>query len=237
MDETHVKKRKIERTIDMNKEQLIKLGLTEAQAEAVMAAHGEAINGAYVPKNRFDEVNNAKKGLEAQIASLSGDIKARDNQLKDLQANAGDNEKLKAEITKLQEANKLAKKEYDKQLYEIKLDTAVEAALGEAQAKNSKAVKALLDMSIVKLGEDGKLLGLKEQLENMKASEDTNFLFKSEEGQGTGQGDGAGAAGAQGTRRVTGTEPGQGEKGQGVDFSKMSYSELEAYYNSQENNA
>ena len=44
----------------MTKEQLLEMGLSEEQADKVLAAHKEELKG-YIPKARFDEVNNAKK--------------------------------------------------------------------------------------------------------------------------------------------------------------------------------
>lgn len=57
----------------MNKEDLLKLGLSEEQAEKVLSANAEQLKG-FIPKSRFDEVNNTKKQLEK-------DLKDRDVQL------------------------------------------------------------------------------------------------------------------------------------------------------------
>ena len=94
----------------MNKEQLIALGLTEEQAEKVLSANTEQLKG-FIPKSRFDEVNNAKKNLETQLTE-------RDNQLKELKKNNKDNEELQSTIKRLEDENKSAKenakKYYDK---------------------------------------------------------------------------------------------------------------------------
>ena len=45
---------------NMKKEDLIALGLTEEQIEKVLNANSEQLKG-FIPKARFDEVNNAKK--------------------------------------------------------------------------------------------------------------------------------------------------------------------------------
>ena len=61
----------------------------------------------------------------------------------------------------------------------LKLDNAVEIALSGAKAKNGKAVKAMLDMSKVKMGEDGKLSGFDEQIEALKKSD--GYMFDVQE--------------------------------------------------------
>ena len=71
---------------NMTKEALIALGLTEEQASKVL----EGYTG-YVPKSRFDEVNEAKKKAEANV-------KERDKQLEELKKSSGDADALKAEI-------------------------------------------------------------------------------------------------------------------------------------------
>ncbi len=57
----------------------------------------------------------------------------------------------------------------------MKFDYALTAALTGAKARNSKAVKALLDMDGLKLN-DGKIIGLDEQLSQIK--EENAFCSK-----------------------------------------------------------
>lgn len=96
-----------------------------------------------------------------------------------------DGEGLKAEIAKLQEANKTAKEEYDAKLKQMQIDNAVEKALLTAKAKNIKAVRALLDLDKAEL--DGEAVkGLDDQIKKLVESEDSKFLFSSDEGGFTG---------------------------------------------------
>jgi len=151
----------------MKKEDFIKLGFTEEQAEKAAEASAEELKG-FIPKVRFDEVNNSKKQLEA-------DIKTRDEQLEALKA--VDAEGLKAEIEKLQGENKTAKEKYEADLKKIQIDNAVEKALMGAKAKNIKAVKALLDLENAEL--DGESIkGLDDQLKKLQEGEDSKFLFE-----------------------------------------------------------
>lgn len=151
----------------MKKEDFLKLGFTEEQAEKAAEASAEELKG-FIPKARFDEVNNSKKQLEA-------DIKTRDEQLEALKA--VDAEGLKAEIEKLQGENKTAKEKYEADLKKIQIDNAVEKALMGAKAKNIKAVKALLDLEKAEL--DGETIkGLDDQLKKLQEGEDSKFLFE-----------------------------------------------------------
>lgn len=153
----------------MTKEMLLELGITEEQAAKVLEAQAEEQKG-FIPRERFNEVNEAKKSLDAQL-------KERDKQLKDLQSKAGDNEELKKQIASLQEQNKAAAKEYKASLHKLSLDTAIDKALTAAHARNNKAVRALLDMEGVDLDEDGKLQGVGKQLKKLAEADDTKFLF------------------------------------------------------------
>nr|DAX95423.1 MAG TPA: minor structural protein [Caudoviricetes sp.] len=156
----------------MNKEQLIALGLTEEQAEKVLSANTEQLKG-FIPKSRFDEVNNAKKNLETQLTE-------RDNQLKELKKNNKDNEELQSTIKRLEDENKSAKEKYESDLLQVKKDNLIDNALNAAKAKNSKAVKALLDLEKVKF-ENETLSGLDEQLKALQEADDSKFLFEMQE--------------------------------------------------------
>lgn len=153
----------------MNKEDLLKLGLTEEQAEKVLSANTEQLKG-FIPKARFDEVNNAKKQAEK-------DLSDRDKQLETLKNSTGDVETLKNTIKQLQNENKASKEQYEANISKIKLDNAIDNALGNAKAKNSRAVRALLDMEKIKFENDN-LSGLDEQLKVLKEAEDSKFLFE-----------------------------------------------------------
>ncbi|MEE0138245.1 phage scaffolding protein [Fusobacterium ulcerans] len=153
----------------MTKEILMKMGLTEEQATKVLEAHGIAINGKYIPKERFDEVNTKVKQLETSVSE-------RDKQLDDLKKSTGDVEALKTQIQTLQNDNKTKEEAYKVELSNLKKNNALELALTGAKVKNSKAIKALLDDEKIKLKDDGTLEGLSEQLEAIKKTD--AYLFE-----------------------------------------------------------
>lgn len=145
----------------MNKEQLLALGLSEEQADKVIAGFG-----AMIPKSRFDEVNQAKKDLEKQIAD-------RDKQLEELKKI--DAEGLQAKITELQNANEAAKKDFEAKLKETQLNSALKLALA-GKVHDADLVATLIDKEKIELGEDGNITkGLDEQIKSLQESK--SFLF------------------------------------------------------------
>lgn len=124
-------------------------------------------DGNFIPKSRFDEVNNDRQSLKDML-------KERDAQLEELKKKAGDSEALKTKIEELQQANETTVNEYEEKLKKQSFNFAVESALAKFEAKNVKAVKALLDLEKIKL--DGQsLLGLEDQVTALKYSDP--YLF------------------------------------------------------------
>lgn len=154
----------------MKKEDFLKLGLTEELAAKAAEASTEELKG-FIPKNRFDEVNEAKKQLEKDVA-------ARDEQLETLKKSSGDVEALKKSIEELQGKNAADKSEYEAKVKQVQINAAVEAALLGAGAKNTKAVKALLDLQNAEIEGDG-VKGLADQIKKLQTEEGTKFLFGS----------------------------------------------------------
>lgn len=153
----------------MNKEELMKLGLSEEQTEKVLSVNAEQLKG-FIPKSRFDEVNNTKKQLEK-------DLKDRDVQLENLKNSSGDVETMKQTIENLQRDNKVAKDNFEAELAKFKLESAIDTTLLGSNVINTRAVKALLDMDKIKLDGDV-LIGINEQIEALKNAEDSKMLFK-----------------------------------------------------------
>lgn len=188
----------------MKKEEFVKLGIDEETAKKLETASLEELKG-YIPKTRFDEINDEKKRLQ-------DDLKDRDKQLETLKNSTGDVEAMKKQIETLQADNKAKDEKHQAEIKQLKIDNAVETALGEAKAKNKIAVKALLkDLDKAELGEDGLIKGLADQIKALQKSD--SYLFEQTS-----------------TRKVKGAEPGEsGDGEQGVDTSKMTYTEMVAY--------
>lgn len=187
----------------MNKEDLIAMGLTEEQAKKVM----DSLDGNYVTKTRFNEVNEENKTLKKSVSD-------RDKQLEDLKKSSGDNEELKKQIETLQQENANQKKAHDAEMTQLRLDNAIDTALTAAGAKNIKAVRALIDTSKVKVGEDGKLTGFDDLLSAVQKSD--SYLFTEKQQKQNFKGFQPGASGNV-------------KPGTKVDMSKMTYEELANY--------
>jgi len=173
----------------MKRTELEAMGLTKEQVDSIMKING-------------DDIENAKSASAAEISGLNTQVSDRDKQLETLKSTAGDNEALTQQIADLQAANAKAKETHESEMNQLKIDFAVEKALTAANAKNVKAVRALLDLEGAKLDREGNVKGLQDQI-------DKNT-------QGTFQGYQPGVA-APLTR------------GTGVDTTAMSYDQLCAY--------
>lgn len=146
----------------------------------------DVAGGAYIPKARFDQVNTEAKDYKKQVSE-------RDKQLSDLKSEFKDAAGLKTKVEELEAANKQKDTDYQNQLTKLKFDNALEQALKNIKAKNTKALKALLDLEKVKL--DGEtLLGLEDQITALK--KENEYLFEKEV-NGTGS-FGTGGAGGNG---------------------------------------
>lgn len=154
----------------MTKEQLMALGLTEEQADKVVAGYGPMI-----PKSRFDEVNDAKKQLESDLA-------ARDTQLEELKKTAGASEELQTRIQTLQDENKTAKEQYEAELKDLTMTNAIKLALN-GKVHDEELAASQIDRTKLVLDGD-KVVGLDEQVTGLKEAK--AFLFKSEEEQQNG---------------------------------------------------
>lgn len=141
------------------------LELTDEQINAVMAEAGKDV------KATKDEHNT----LKAQIDDLNGQLKDRDADIEDLKKQAGDNSDLAQKYSDLQSKYKDDSKAWQVQNEQIKLDNALDNALIANNVRNVKTLRPLLDMDVIKLTDNGELVGLNEQLETIK--NDNGYLF------------------------------------------------------------
>ncbi|MHB0944584.1 phage scaffolding protein [Paenibacillus sp. ALE1] len=177
-------------------------GVPADKIDAITKGVEEKYTG-YVPKHRFDEINDAKKQLE-------GDLKERDKQLTDLQKAAGDVPALQDQIAKLQADNKAATDKYENDMKELRLNTALKMALS-GQVHNADIVAKLLDKTKIELDDNGAIKsGLDDQLTGLRESD--GFLFVPKEDPKPGfQPKGATPADGSGGKQ----DPGKGEPNYG----------------------
>ena len=186
----------------MRKEDFVALGIADDLAEKAATASANELKG-YVPKTRFDEVNEEKKNLQTAKTQAEAD-------LEELRKSAGDNEALTKQITDLQNAAKQKDAEYAQQLKALRLGNAIR--LGITDAQDADIVAGLVDQSKLILADDGKVTGLEEQLKILRESKP--FLFKVQDNndkgkQGAGfsvgatKGGNAGGVGGDGDKQLS----------------------------------
>ena len=195
----------------MKRKFLEELGLEKGTIDSIMNENGKDIEAA---KGEVKNLEAKVSTLESENASLKTQVSERDAQLETLKNSTGDVEAMKQQIATLQADNKAKDEAHAAEIKQMKIDTAIDNALGDAKAKNKVAVKALLkDLDKAELAEDGTIKGLSEQIKALQKSD--SYLFE-----------------VKGTKSVKGAKPGESgndDGDQGVDTSKMSYSELVAY--------
>lgn len=180
-------------------------GLDDAAIEAMIGDVNKELPKHFVPKAQYNEVSAAKQQAEK-------DVTDRDKQIEDLSKTAGLSEDLKKQIEQLQTDNKTAAAQHESDLKQIKVDNAITAVLN-GKVHNEKVVTGLLDKTKLVMTDDGKLVGLDEQLTALKTSD--AYLFKPEGGGQGGQGGAQGGQGGQGGQQGGGFRFGAGGGQQG----------------------
>lgn len=155
----------------MKREELKEHGLNDEQINFVMAENGKDVNA----------LNDKINGLTSERDGLQDQLSDRDDQLNQLKKSAKDNDELRDQIKQLQDENKNSTQQYQDQLAAQNKSFKIEGALRDAHAKNIKTVLPLIDTDKVTVDDDGKITGLKEQIE--AAKKDNGFLFDEVEKQ------------------------------------------------------
>lgn len=160
----------------MTKEQLRALNLTEEQINAIIEDYGKN----YVSKAQFNEKNDAYKQAKLEIENLTTDI----NNLSE--ANKA-NEALQSQIKELQDAATKREADYNENIKNMKIDTAITKALSKSGAMNETILTGLLDRTKIAIGEDNTITGIQEQITALKESDP--YLFKQDSIKGVVPGD------------------------------------------------
>ncbi len=186
----------------MKTEFLKSLNLSQEVIDKIMAENGKDIA---VEQKKAEKVIQERDSYKLKAESLETQVNDANTEIQKFKDMDIDGIKKAADDWK--ETAEKAKADADKQISQMKFDYALSAALTGAKAKNAKAVKALLDMDGLKFN-DGKIVGLDEQLAQIKA--DNDYLFESDE---------------PAPEFVKGTNGGSGNVG-GKKPSEMTYTEL-----------
>lgn len=171
----------------MTKETLMELGLSEEQASKVM----DGLNGSYVTKSRFNEVNT-------ELQQAKATLKERDGQLEALKKSTGDSKVLQEQITQLQADNAQKDKDHAAEIRKIRVESAVSKALTDAKAINPDTVKPLLAAFLEKadMDDDGTIPGLADEIGKLTNGETTSFLFRADSAAAAPSVSGASPAGS-----------------------------------------
>ena len=194
----------------MKRDFLKGLELESDVIDKIMAQYGADIEN-------FKAANNEQAD---KIKALENDIKTRDEQLEALKNSTGDIEALKAQIDTLQNENKAATEKYQNELRQVKLNNAVEKALTNANAKNSKVVLPLLSefLNNAEIDDEGNVKDLEKQIKTLIDSEETSFLFEQPQVEKQTV-----------LKGVTPSSKADAQPTEQVDFSKMSYTQICEY--------
>lgn len=149
----------------MERKDLTELGIEAEAVDKIMEMYGKVVN----------PLKQEKESLKAEVESYKEQVSDRDSQLDQIKSKVGDTEALNATIDSLKQANKEKDDAHKEKVKQVQLDYELKLALNNANARNEKAVKALLDLDTVKINENGQLIGLNEQLDSLKETD--SYLF------------------------------------------------------------
>jgi len=134
--------------------------------DKVEAILKDELKDKYIPKQRFDELNEQKKKFEELVAE-------RDGQLEALKSATGNEDKLKKQIEDLQAANQKAKEEYDANIKAMRRDDFVKTTLMEAGLLDTKfipGVSAYLSIADLDVDNVGSVDAFKTKLNEVKTT-------------------------------------------------------------------
>lgn len=182
----------------MNKESLIKAGLTEEQAAAVIKMHQDAIDGNYVPKATFNAERDTVKGLQTQITTF-------EKQIKELGEFKGTAEELQTKVSNLEKQNKADKEKFEADLLQAQKDAAIRFQIAGTVIDPDDVLPKLDQSKIVY--KDGKIeSGLTEQLDALKSTKPHYFKQETK-----------GTDGQPGGWNIFGKTPTEGSEGAGSE--------------------
>ncbi len=121
-----------------------------------------------------DLVNSKQYITKDKFNTLNEQLKTANTTITDLKKSNKDNEELQTKVTDYE----TKVKDYEKKIQDMQFNYALEGALKGANVRNTKAVKALLNLEGIKL-EGESLIGLNEQIETIKKSD--SYLFTEEQ--------------------------------------------------------
>ena len=159
----------------MTVEDLVKLGLAADMAKKVVEQVDQEYvrSGMYIPKAKFDEVNQEKNNLKAQVDQANADLAK-------LKKDAEGNDALKQTIEDLQKQHKELEATHKAELLTLRKKAAITADLGPI-AHNPTDILGFVDVEKVSIDNNGAIVGgWEEQKKALIASKP--YMFKATQG-------------------------------------------------------
>lgn len=164
----------IKRRVD-NMEWLEKILKDVENKDEIIKSIKKGIGENFVSKADFNAKNETVKTLEQTV-------KDRDEQLETLKSNNADVQSLKDQIEQLQKDNTEANEKYQADIKDMTLTNAIKLAVA-GKVHDEDLVSGLFNKDKLVI-DDGKIIGLDEQLEQLQ--KDKGFLFKASESSNNG---------------------------------------------------
>jgi len=178
----------------MTLEELLGADLHKQLLEKLGDKHRVAIvsDGSWIPKEKFDGVNDEKKQYKSQVDELNTQLGSLQKQLKDNEGATTTIEQLKTQIA-----------DKEKELAVTRKANAIKLKALEAGPNDIADILPHIKQDAVTVGEDGSVTGLSEQLDALK--KDKPYLFKEADKNpgGTGGSPGNPARGKSGDDKLS----------------------------------
>jgi hypothetical protein len=168
-----VNKKDLEK-LGLTKEMLEKSGLDAGVLDEIIVLHGKDIEK---HKGLLETAGTEATALKTQLVEANKTIDGfKAMKVEDIQK-AADDWKVKAETAEA-DAKKI-KEDNETAMVKMKFDQALVVALKDAKVKDPSDIIPHLKVDMLKVGEDGKFIGLTEQLSPLKEAKE--YLFESDE--------------------------------------------------------
>lgn len=164
---------------------------TDEQKKAI----SEAVKENYKPVADWQKQVDKVKDLQETLDTTQAELKKFEGVNKD---------ELESKIKELNETIKKNAEEYDAKIAERDFNDIIEKAIAAAKGKNTKAIRALLDIDSLKASKNQEA-DLTKAIEDLAKAEDSKMLFGEPEPKKTGTGDPIGTVTKDGTGQPTET--------------------------------
>lgn len=176
----------------MKREDLKEIGLDDEAVDKVFGLYGKSVEKI---KDERDSFKSQVDSFDEERQQLNNQLKDRSKELDTLREDVEAGKDLKDQIELLKQSHSEKEKQMQQQLNQTKLDYELDKSLDQYGVRNSSLVKRLINQDDIKLSEEGNgLIGLDEQIEQLKQTDD--YLFNTTTDSSDG---GEGAEGNEGS--------------------------------------